>query len=180
MIRNWKATSLAIVLTAGIGAALGSVGALPAGAATVVSISNGVGVTPAAGWTASQTTTNTVTLEHTKPLGEFSLLAAGTVTDTVAQADKIHLAQYAQGFGLKSLKPGAPQQATVPGPTFDQVATIAFTAKRGGLKYTGLAAEYQNSKTGNGAFAVVISYPSSKAALKKGANSMFSSIISDT
>jgi len=168
------------VVTAGIGVAVGPVAASLAGAATVVSISGGVGVTPAAGWTVSQTTTNTVTLQHKKPLGEFSLLAAGTVTDTVAQADSIHLSQYAQGFGLKSLKPGAPKLTTVPGPTFDQVATIAFTAKRNGSKYTGLAAEYQNSKTGNGAFAVVISYPASKGALKKSANSMFTSIISDS
>jgi hypothetical protein len=113
-------------------------------------------------------------------VGEFSVLAAGTVTATVNQAATGHLQQYAKGFGLKYLKASTPQQLSAPGPGFDQLSQVNFSGTRSGKKFIGAAVEYQNSTTGNGAFAAVIGYAGSKSALKKSANAMFNSILADS
>jgi hypothetical protein len=89
------------------------------------------------------------------------------------------LGQYAKGFGLKHLQASTPEQLSAPGPGFDQISQISFSGTRQGKKFIGAAVEFQNSTTGNGAFAAVIGYRGSKSALKKSANAMFNSIPAD-
>ncbi len=169
--------SLAVAVAAGVGGS--GLLALPAsGAARVVQLASGVSVTVAPGWSVQTTTANTATIIHRKPAGAFSVLATGTVTATVSQALKIHITQFAQGAGLKHLRYSTPQPISTGAANFDQASQLTFSGTAGGLHLSGAAVEYQNSETGNGAFAAVIGPPSSKGPLKKSANAMFNSLLS--
>ncbi len=153
--------------------------AIPASAAgRSIQLTNGVSMTAVAGWSVHKNSSDTVTVAHVNPPTEFSLLATGTVGATVNQALQAHITQYAQGFGLKHLHYSAPDQISTGAANFGEASSLTFTGTRGGKNYTGAAVEYQNSKTGNGAFAAVIGSSAAKRQLKAGTNAMFNSVFS--
>lgn len=176
--RRIGARVLAIAAFAAAGCALWVAPAAAAG--KEVKLANGVAVTVASGWAVSNKGANSVTLSHGSPKATFSVLAAGKVGVAVTEADTVHLNQFVQGFGLKHVKSSAAQKISTSASSFDQAAQITFSGTIDGQKVVGAAVEYQNSTTGNGAFAAVIGTPAAKTALKKPVNNMFNSVISDS
>jgi hypothetical protein len=153
--------------------------AIPASAAgRSVQLANGVSMTVSAGWSVQKNGANTATVTHASPPAEFSLLATGKVGATVNQALQVHITQYAQGFGLKHLHYSSPEQVSTGAANFDQASQTDFSGTHNGQKLIGAAVEYQNSETGNGAFAAVIGTAAAKRQLKKSANAMFNSVFS--
>jgi hypothetical protein len=177
--RRMGARVLALAACVSAGSAIS---AAPASAAAKeIHLANGVTVSVAPGWIVGNKGADNVTLGHRSPPASFNVLATGPIQLPVTQAATLHMSQFAKGAGLKHLKTSAPQEINTSASSFDQAVQITFSGTtKGGTKLVGAAVEYQNSETGNGAFAAVLGTPAAKTVLKQPVNAMFNSVIADS
>jgi hypothetical protein len=175
----------AAVLTAGVAvglAAFGSIGVLPAGASSkTVQIGNATAVSVPSGWTVSHPATGKVGLTHSSPKAVIEIAAGAGETGTVAANEGTNFSEFVKGFGMTHVKAGPKKTAQVPGGgKFDQASSIIYTSKYEGQTLGGIAVEYQNSTTGDGAFAVVVANQSDKSKLKKVVDQILASIATNS
>jgi hypothetical protein len=175
--RSYKVGS--VVLAAGIG--ITAVALLPAplagAAGKTVQVGNNTAVVVAPGWSAGKAQAGKLAITHKSPHAVIEVAAFNGVTGTAASSDATNLSQFITGFGLTKVKQSNKQSAQIPGGgQFDSAASITYTGSYQGQKLGGVAVEYQNTTTGDGAFAIVIAEQSDKSKLKKAVNQMFASI----
>jgi hypothetical protein len=160
------------------GLAAGVLVAPMAGAASkTIQIGNATAVTVPSGWTVSHPGTGKVGLTHVSPHAVIEIAAGPGETGTAVANDTANFNDFAKGFGMKHVKTSGKQSAQIPvGGKFDEVASLTYVGTYQGQTLGGVAVEYQNSKTGDGAFAIVVAKQSDKSKLKKTVDQMFESI----
>jgi hypothetical protein len=179
---NVRRSVVAGVLGLGLGAAL----VLPMAAAAsakskIVQVGNNTAIAVPPGWSVSHDNPLQLGLTHNSPHAVIEVAALTAQTGSVVTNGMANFNQFASGFGLTHIKESNKSSGRIPGNLkFDEGASVTYTAKYQGQTLGGLAVEYQNSTTGDGAFAVVIAKQSDKPKLKKMVNQMFNSIAANT
>jgi hypothetical protein len=178
------ARSRFMVITAGVAVgltALGTFSAPLAGAASkAVQIGNFTSVTVPSGWKVSHPEAGKLAITKNSPHAVIEIEAAPGETGTVVANETTNVTQFMSGFGMTHVKVTAKQSEQIPGGgKFDEAATETYTGQYQGTKLGGAAVMYQNSKTGDAAFAIVVAQQSDKPKLKKAVNQMFNSIAAD-
>jgi hypothetical protein len=172
-----------VLLGAGIalGALAGAVvPATLAGAANKTVLVHGTSVTVAKGWLAGKPSSGKLEITHKSPKGVIEIDTGTGVTSSPQAQGTLNFNSFTQGFGLKSPKMVGSQNSTIPGSgRFDEVWSVTYTGKYQGTTFGGLAAEFQNTKTGVACFAIVIAKQSDKPKLKNAVNQMFNAIAND-
>lgn len=170
------------VVGLGLGAALILPSAAPASAKSkIVQIGNNTAIAVPSGWAVSHDNPLQLGLTHKSPHAVIEVAALTAQSGSVATNGTANFNQFASGFGLTHIKTSDKSSGQIPGELkFDEGASVTYTAKYQGQTLGGLAVEYQNSVTGDGAFAVVIAKQSDKPKLKKMVNQMFNSIAANT
>jgi hypothetical protein len=167
----------AIGITLGLGAVAVLPASMAAAAGKTVQIGNNTAVTVAPGWTASTPKGGKLGLTHTSPQAVVEIAAGAGETGTVDSNRTTNVNGFMTGFGMKQVKVSAPQAAQIPGSgKFNELSSVTYTGKYQGQKLGGVAVEYQNTTTGDGAFAIVVAKQSDKSKLRTAVNQMFQSI----
>jgi hypothetical protein len=150
-----------------------------AGAASgkTVNFGNNTEITVAPGWSIGKVTDGKLAITKNSPHAVIEVASGAVETGSVTTNDNTNFSQFAKGFGLKGIKISGRQTAQIPGGgKFDEASSVTYTGNYQGQKLGGLAVEYQNSTSGDGAFAIVIAKQSDKPKLKSVISKMFQSI----
>lgn len=160
-----------------VGAGVGTAAATATTRAKTINIGNHTEITVAPGWVAGKVKGAKLGLSHASPKAIIEVAVGTGETGSVATNGMANLQGFATGFGLTKVTSNLEQTAKIPGGgTFNEAASITYSGNYMGQSLGGLVVEYQNSKTTDGAFAIVIAQPNAKAKLKKDINSMFKSL----
>jgi hypothetical protein len=151
--------------------------AMAGAAATHTSlVGNGISVVVAKGWVAQKPQAGDELLTHPSPKAIIAIETGTGVTASPQSVAQTKFNSVAKAFLLKSLKITGTQTTAIPGNgKFDEVYSFTYTGKHQGT-YGGLAAEFQNSKTGVACFAMSIAKVSDKSKLKGSINQIINSV----
>ena len=168
---------LAVLAVLAVPASTSASASVSASKAKTFTIGNHTEITVAAGWVAGKVKGDKLGISHVSPKAIIEVAVAKGETGSVAANGMANLQGFASGFGLTNVKTTLQQTAKIPGGgKFNQAASITYTGTYLGHTLGGLVVEYQNTKTTDGAFAIVVAQQSGKPKLKKAVNEMFRSI----
>jgi hypothetical protein len=149
-----------------------------AGAATKsVLIGNGTSVTIASGWSAGKPSGGVLDVTHKSPNAVLAIeVETGVTASTQAQGNAVFSSLEKQ-LSLAKVKVMGLQSSAIPGTgKFNEAYGFTYTATRRGQKLGGIVVQLQNSKTGDGCFAIVVAKQSDKPKLKNAVNLMLNSL----
>jgi hypothetical protein len=170
-----------VLLASGItlGSLAGAVlpASLASAATKTVLIGNGISVTIAKGWTAGKVSGGVLDVTHKSPNAVLAIEVETGVTATPqVQGNGVFNSLKSQ-FGLGKPKIIGPQNSTIPGTgKFDEAYSFVYTATHKGQTLGGVVVELQNSKTGDGCFAISVAKQSDKSKLKNAINQMVNTL----
>jgi hypothetical protein len=142
-------------------------------------VGNGTSVVVAKGWIAEKPQAGNEELIHLSPKAVIAIETATGITVSPQAQAQVKLDSVAKAFLMKSVKVTNAQISQIPGNgKFDEVYSFTYTGKHKG-NYGGLAAEFQNSKTGDACFAMSIAAVSEKSKLKNSINQIINSVASN-
>ena len=152
-----------------------------AGAASKnVVIGNGTSVTIAKGWSAGKPSGGVLYVTHKTPSAVLAIEVETGATGTPQGQATTVFSSLEKQLGLAKVKTMGPQSSTIPGTAkFNEAYGFTYTATRSAQKLGGIVVQLQNSKTGDGCFAIVVAKQSDKRKLQNAVNQMLNSLVSN-